>query len=161
MHACVPCGPQDTLLGCKLVTQRDTFIRKDLMMNILMNIQGWDGTVPAPTILKPEPLWTGKQVHSRRPAAAHPRAATSCSHALLPAPLLLASMPLYRIVRWSLTLPGAPLARLPGLCPQIFSVFLPPVNLERTSSWAKDHDDRSFSFDDSAILIRQGQLIHG
>lgn len=29
---------QDTLLGCKLVTQRDTFITKDVMMNILMNI---------------------------------------------------------------------------------------------------------------------------
>jgi DNA-directed RNA polymerase II subunit RPB1 len=55
---------QDTLLGCKLITQRDTFIPRDVMMNILMNIQEWDGTVPAPTILKPEPLWTGKQVGS-------------------------------------------------------------------------------------------------
>jgi DNA-directed RNA polymerase II subunit RPB1 len=53
---------QDTLLGAKLITQRDTFIRKELMMNILMNIMDWDGTVPMPTILKPEPLWTGKQV---------------------------------------------------------------------------------------------------
>jgi hypothetical protein len=34
------CSPlQDTLLGCKLVTQRDTFITKDVMMNILMNIR--------------------------------------------------------------------------------------------------------------------------
>ena len=32
------CVLQDTLLGCKLVTQRDTFITKDVMMNILMNI---------------------------------------------------------------------------------------------------------------------------
>lgn len=30
---------QDTLLGCKLITQRDTFITRDVMMNILMNIQ--------------------------------------------------------------------------------------------------------------------------
>lgn len=37
-------------------------------MNILMNIQEWDGTVPMPTILKPEPLWTGKQVSSNRVA---------------------------------------------------------------------------------------------
>jgi hypothetical protein len=56
---------QDTLLGAKLITQRDTFIGKDLMMNILMNIMDWDGTVPMPTILKPEPLWTGKQVGLR------------------------------------------------------------------------------------------------
>lgn len=95
---------QDTLLGCKLITQRDTFITRDVMMNILMNIQEWDGSVPAPTILKPEPLWTGKQ---------------------------------------------------------IFSCFLPPVNLVRTSSWAKENDDKSFSFDDSAILIKRGKLIHG
>jgi DNA-directed RNA polymerase II subunit RPB1 len=53
---------QDTLLGSKLMTSRDTFIPKDLMMNILMNLEDWDGTVPMPTILKPEPLWTGKQV---------------------------------------------------------------------------------------------------
>ncbi|KAF6257604.1 hypothetical protein COO60DRAFT_1622218 [Scenedesmus sp. NREL 46B-D3] len=95
---------QDTLLGAKLITQRDTFIGKELMMNILMNIMDWDGTVPMPTILKPEPLWTGKQV---------------------------------------------------------FSCFLPNVSLERTSSWAKDNDDRTFSFDDSAILIKRGVLIHG
>jgi hypothetical protein len=44
---------------------------------------------------------------------------------------------------------------------QVFSCFLPNVSLERTSSWAKDGDDRSFSFDDSAILIKRGVLIHG
>lgn len=31
-------------------------------MNILMWWEDFDGKVPAPTILKPEPLWTGKQV---------------------------------------------------------------------------------------------------
>ncbi|KAF8072459.1 NRPB1 [Scenedesmus sp. PABB004] len=95
---------QDTLLGCKLMSARDTFIPKELVMNILMNIQEWDGTVPMPTILKPQPLWTGKQV---------------------------------------------------------FSCFLPPISLERTSSWAKDGDERAFSYDDSAILIKRGVLIHG
>jgi hypothetical protein len=64
---------QDTLLGAKLITQRDTFIRKDLMMNILMNIMDWDGTVPAPTIFKPEPLWTGKQVLAGKPTAPNPQ----------------------------------------------------------------------------------------
>ncbi|KAH0971041.1 hypothetical protein GBA52_023197 [Prunus armeniaca] len=42
---------QDTLLGCRKITKRDTFIEKD-----------FDGKVPAPAILKPRPLWTGKQV---------------------------------------------------------------------------------------------------
>ena len=55
---------QDTLLACRLMTKRDTFIKKDVFMNILMWHTNWDGMVPKPAILKPEPLWTGKQVFS-------------------------------------------------------------------------------------------------
>eukprot|EP01018_Ginkgo_biloba_P010814 Gb_06029 [translate_table: standard] len=43
---------QDTLLGC----------RKDVFMNILLWWEDFDGKVPSPTILKPRPIWTGKQV---------------------------------------------------------------------------------------------------
>ncbi|MED6135270.1 DNA-directed RNA polymerase II subunit rpb1 [Stylosanthes scabra] len=53
---------QDTLLGCRKITKRDTFITKDVFMNILMWWEDFDGKVPMPAILKPEPLWTGKQV---------------------------------------------------------------------------------------------------
>ncbi|KNA21792.1 hypothetical protein SOVF_040130 [Spinacia oleracea] len=53
---------QDTLLGCRKVTKRDTFIEKDVFMNILMWWEDFDGKVPQPTILKPRPIWTGKQV---------------------------------------------------------------------------------------------------
>ncbi|KAF3333639.1 DNA-directed RNA polymerase II subunit 1-like protein [Carex littledalei] len=53
---------QDTLLGCRKITNRDTFIEKDVFMNILMWWEDFDGKVPAPAILKPRPLWTGKQV---------------------------------------------------------------------------------------------------
>ncbi|KAH9322462.1 hypothetical protein KI387_017101, partial [Taxus chinensis] len=53
---------QDTLLGCRKITKRDTFIEKDVFMNILMWWEDFDGKIPAPTILKPRPLWTGKQV---------------------------------------------------------------------------------------------------
>lgn len=42
--------------------KRDTFIEKDVMMNTLMNMEEWDGSVPLPIILKPRPLWSGKQV---------------------------------------------------------------------------------------------------
>ncbi len=55
---------QDTLLGCMLFTQRDTFLRRDLMMNLLMHVGDWDGVIPEPAIYKPEPLWTGKQIFS-------------------------------------------------------------------------------------------------
>ncbi|KAK7395062.1 hypothetical protein VNO78_15604 [Psophocarpus tetragonolobus] len=53
---------QDTLLGCRKITKRDTFITKDVFMNILMWWEDFDGKIPNPTIFKPEPLWTGKQV---------------------------------------------------------------------------------------------------
>ena len=53
---------QDTLLASRLMTKRDTFIKKDVFMNILMWLENWDGKVPKPAILKPEPLWTWKQV---------------------------------------------------------------------------------------------------
>ena len=53
---------QDTLLGCRLITKRDTFIPKDEFMNIVMWLEDWNGIIPTPAILKPEPLWTGKQV---------------------------------------------------------------------------------------------------
>lgn len=55
---------QDTLLGCMLFTQRDTFLERDLMMNLLMHVGDWDGVIPEPAIYKPRPLWTGKQIFS-------------------------------------------------------------------------------------------------
>lgn len=55
---------QDTLLGCMLLTYRDTFLSRDLTMNLLMHVDDWDGVIPMPAILKPEPLWTGKQLFS-------------------------------------------------------------------------------------------------
>jgi len=42
---------------------RDTFVELDQMMNLLMWID-FDGTLPPPAILKPRPLWTGKQILS-------------------------------------------------------------------------------------------------
>ncbi|CAI5984210.1 unnamed protein product [Closterium sp. NIES-65] len=55
---------QDSLLGCRKITKRDTFIEKDVFMNILMWWEDFDGKLPIPAILKPRPLWTGKQVFS-------------------------------------------------------------------------------------------------
>lgn len=50
---------QDSLLGIYLFTFRDTFIEKDLLMNLMMWID-YTGEIPMPAILKPKPLWTGK-----------------------------------------------------------------------------------------------------
>ncbi|KJE89904.1 polymerase II polypeptide A [Capsaspora owczarzaki ATCC 30864] len=55
---------QDTLTGSRKLTKRDTFIEMDLMMQLLMWLPGWTGHVPQPAILKPRPMWTGKQIFS-------------------------------------------------------------------------------------------------
>ena len=56
---------QDSLLASARMTSRDTFIEQDLLFNLLMWVgDDWDGVIPPPAILKPKPLWTGKQVFS-------------------------------------------------------------------------------------------------
>ncbi|RYY31888.1 hypothetical protein EON62_06065, partial [archaeon] len=63
---------QDTLLGSRLMTRRDVFIPRDVVMNMVMWMTPWDGHLPLPAILKPVrgkpgrhvPLWTGKQMFS-------------------------------------------------------------------------------------------------
>ncbi|KIY45807.1 beta and beta-prime subunits of DNA dependent RNA-polymerase [Fistulina hepatica ATCC 64428] len=55
---------QDTLCGIRKFTLRDTFIDWEQVQNILLWVPDWDGTIPTPTIIKPKPLWTGKQILS-------------------------------------------------------------------------------------------------
>eukprot|EP00210_Caulerpa_lentillifera_P004539 g4331.t1 len=59
---------QDALLGCRLMTQRDTFIHREFFMSILCHLEDWQGKMPYPSILKSSkktgPLWSGKQVVS-------------------------------------------------------------------------------------------------
>ena len=55
---------QDTLLGAYKMTRRDMFLPIEQVMNIMMWVPEWDGVVPEPAILKPRPLWTGKQIMS-------------------------------------------------------------------------------------------------
>ncbi|KAI9598262.1 hypothetical protein BDF19DRAFT_493732 [Syncephalis fuscata] len=55
---------QDTLCGVNLFTRRDTFLNQSETMNILMWSPNWDGRIPVPAILKPKPLWSGKQIFS-------------------------------------------------------------------------------------------------
>ena len=55
---------QDSLVGARIMTMRDKFIDRDLFMSIVMCVETWDGRLPMPAVLKPRPLWTGKQVIS-------------------------------------------------------------------------------------------------
>lgn len=56
---------QDSLLGIAKFTKRDTFLTRAEVMNLLVWIPYWDGQLPCPAILKPQPLWTGKQMITR------------------------------------------------------------------------------------------------
>tara|TARA_B100001094_G_scaffold333430_1_gene412103 strand:+ start:12774 stop:15365 length:2592 start_codon:yes stop_codon:yes gene_type:complete len=51
---------QDSLLASRKITTRNVFLTKKEVMNILFRIN--KNELPMPSILKPEPLWTGKQI---------------------------------------------------------------------------------------------------
>lgn len=55
---------QDTLCGIRKFTLRDTFLDWNAVQNILLWVPEWDGSIPTPAIIKPKPLWTGKQILS-------------------------------------------------------------------------------------------------
>lgn len=55
---------QDTLCGVRKFTLRDNFVDWNAVQNILLWVPEWDGTIPPPAILKPKPMWTGKQLFS-------------------------------------------------------------------------------------------------
>jgi len=56
---------QDALLASSKLTRRDVFVTKDRIMNIMYRVGIADfRKIPVPCILKPVPLWSGKQVFS-------------------------------------------------------------------------------------------------
>lgn len=55
---------QDTLLGIRKMTLRDNLLDWFQVQNIFLWVTGWDGVIPPPAILKPKPMWTGKQLLS-------------------------------------------------------------------------------------------------
>lgn len=55
---------QDTLCAVRKMTKRDVFLTSEQMMNLLMFLPTWDGKMPMPAVIKPKPLWTGKQLFS-------------------------------------------------------------------------------------------------
>ena len=63
---------QDSLLGVQKFTKRDVFVKADVVMNLLMWVDNWNGVVPVPAIMVPNrekpgkyaAYWTGKQIFS-------------------------------------------------------------------------------------------------
>lgn len=55
---------QDSLLGVMLFTLKDNFLERELVMQLLMWVGFEDDKFPLPAIIKPKPLWSGKQIFS-------------------------------------------------------------------------------------------------
>lgn len=57
---------QDSLVGAFLMTCKDTFLERHQAMQVIMNLRYLEKEywLPPPAILKPKPLWTGKQLFS-------------------------------------------------------------------------------------------------
>eukprot|EP00123_Amoebidium_parasiticum_P017765 comp23981_c2_seq2/m.42567 comp23981_c2_seq2/g.42567 ORF comp23981_c2_seq2/g.42567 comp23981_c2_seq2/m.42567 type:complete len:1766 (-) comp23981_c2_seq2:210-5507(-) len=53
---------QDTLTAVRKMTRRDAFVDLENVMNLLLFVPNWNGKVPQPAILKPKPMWSGKQL---------------------------------------------------------------------------------------------------
>lgn len=53
---------QDSLLGSYRLTDKDTFLDKYFVQSVALWLDLWE--LPIPAIIKPRPLWTGKQVFS-------------------------------------------------------------------------------------------------
>ena len=71
-HRAITTVIQDGISGSYLLTHKDTFITKEQAMQLLMSINfkvkykfiNNDNQLPIPAILKPNQLWTGKQIFS-------------------------------------------------------------------------------------------------
>ena len=56
---------QDSLVSVMLLTERDTFLTREQIMQMVMPIKyPLFADLPPPAVLKPRPLWTGKQLFS-------------------------------------------------------------------------------------------------
>ena len=55
---------QDGLCGVYLFTQRDTFLTRSQAMQLIMSMNDDKIRLPIPCVLKPVPLWSGKQLFS-------------------------------------------------------------------------------------------------
>lgn len=54
----------DALLACRIITTKDIFLERDMVMNVMMWFEDFQWKIPIPAILKPSVLWTGKQIFS-------------------------------------------------------------------------------------------------
>lgn len=55
---------QDTLCGVRKFTVRDMLMDFEQVQQVLLQVADWNGEMPMPCILRPQPYWSGKQILS-------------------------------------------------------------------------------------------------
>ena len=55
---------QDSLVGIRLMTKRNSFLTRDQVMQLVLWLGDFKFELPVPAIIKPVPMWTGKQIIS-------------------------------------------------------------------------------------------------
>jgi DNA-directed RNA polymerase II subunit RPB1 len=55
---------QDTLVGANRFARSETLFTKKEAMNLLVHAKAWDGVMPPPATMDPQPLWSGQQLLS-------------------------------------------------------------------------------------------------
>ena len=115
-----------------------------MVMNLVMHLDSFSGQLPVPAILKPRPLWTGKQITSM------------C--------LPKVSLARGRVrVRVKFTLPRIR-TRTRTLAPTLPLTPTPTpnqVNLYRLSNGHPDEEEDELSAGDTRVVIEEGELICG
>lgn len=53
---------QDTLVGANRFARSETLFTKKEAMNLLVHAKAWDGVMPPPATMDPQPLWSGQQL---------------------------------------------------------------------------------------------------
>jgi DNA-directed RNA polymerase beta' subunit len=53
---------QDTLVGANRFARSETLFTKKEAMNLLVHAKAWDGVMPPPSTIVPQPLWSGQQL---------------------------------------------------------------------------------------------------
>ncbi len=55
---------QDTLVGANRFTRPNVLFTKKETMNLLVHAKRWNGVLPAPVTMEPQPMWSGQQLLS-------------------------------------------------------------------------------------------------
>ena len=135
---------QDSLLGCRLFTKRDTFLEKDILMNVLMWLEDWDGRSESGGASWGQSAAGCERAATLRAFPPTPAPCPNTPHPTVPMPAILKPRPL-----WT----GK----------QVFSMFLPRVNLERRAAWYKDGEPTDMSPVDAQARAPSGRRLdaHG